>query len=146
MGLLNSLKDAVHYVGGKLASGASWIGDKVSKVGKAIGGIADTVAGPASFVLGPEAGAAIKMVGGIAKTAGDLGSDAKKMADNYQSRNNPPPLTTPNNSSTNIGIPVTQAKTNDSVGSLGQQMPSMSDIKSGLSEGVKSMMPNFRFH
>ena len=146
MGLLDHLKDAVHYVGNKLANGASWLGDKVSKVGKIVGNIADATAGPASFILGPEAGAAIKGVGLVAKTAAGIGDDAKAMANNFQTKN-APNLALPTETKVNAGLPITpMSKMKDSIGSIGQSMPSMSDVKSGLSEGVKSMMPNFRFH
>ena len=148
MGLLNHLKDAVHYVGNKLASGASWIGDKVNKIGSAVGNVADTVAGPASFILGPEAGAAIKAVGAVANTAANIGHDAKVLADNYQNRN-APSFNLNTDTKVNPGLPITpMSKMKDSIGSIGQQMPSLGDVKSGLSEGVssvKSMLPNFRF-
>ena len=153
MGLLNHLKDAVHYVGSKLANGVSYVGDKVSKIGNTIGNIADTIATPISFIA-PEVGAGIKAVGSVAKTVAGIGKDAKNMADSYRTKT-PPNLSINNTSSApeppkiSPGIsttPISQVK--NQVGSIGSQMPSIGDVKSGLSEGVssvKSMLPNFRF-
>ena len=78
---------AIKSLGSKVASGASWLGGKVSKVADTVADFADKHAGAIAAVgsaLGvPELGVVAKTVGEGARTASNVAGSIKNTADKY---------------------------------------------------------------
>ena len=83
MGLFNAIKS----LGSKVASGASWLGGKVSKVADKVADFADkhsgAIAAIGSAVGVPELGIAAKTIGEGARTASNIAGSIKTTADKY---------------------------------------------------------------